>query len=147
MARSTSANSTHEITRNTPVSPSPDRTRTSIRLAPLAPGPWRASVPRETRTSVQLAASCRGMPDHCQSLSSNGLPFWSKPPGAPCTPQPFQYSRSPPCARLSRPLHRRLHQNAQRKPQSLQMGQVRRRDSRLRQTLLPKSNETNFRFA
>src|SRR3546814_10589131 len=33
-------------------------------------------------------------------------PFRNKPPGAPYAPQPFQYARSPPRARLARPLHR-----------------------------------------
>ena len=46
----------------------------------------------------------------------------------------------------TRSRHHRLHRGPQRKPKALQMGEIRRRNPRLRQTLLPKDNETNFGF-
>jgi transposase len=42
--------------------------------------------------------------------------------------------------------HHRLHCGAQRKSQTLQMGQIRRRNPRRRQTLLPKNNERGPNF-
>src|SRR3546814_6432423 len=42
--------------------------------------------------------------------------------------------------------YHRLHRRSQRKSQTLQMGQISRRNTRRRQTLLPKNNEPNFRF-